>query len=96
MVYTMGEKAKIREKREYWILGGSRAIIEVLEVDDPRFTEGLRFTYRLLASDGETVLAIENEHGSSHMHRRGRKTGLDFGTVKPQGLTRPLPIRTST
>ncbi len=44
MVYAMAEKAKVREKREYWIAGGSRAIIEVLEVNDARFSDGMRFT----------------------------------------------------
>ena len=76
MVHAMAEKAKIREKREYWIAGGSRAIIEVLEVEDEQFADGMRFTYRLLSPDGKTILAIENEHGTPHMHRGERKTNL--------------------
>ncbi len=32
---------------------------------------------RLLAPDGKTVVAIENEHGTPHMHRGERKTELD-------------------
>ena len=77
MVHAMAEKAKIKERREYWIAGGSRAIIEVLEVQDARHADGLRFGYRLLSPDGKTVLAIENEHGTPHMHQGGRKTDID-------------------
>ena len=77
MVYAMAGKAKLRERREYWITGGSRAIIEVLEVEDERFADGMRFTYRLLSPEGKTMFAIENEHGTPHMHRGERKTNLE-------------------
>ncbi len=77
MVYAMAEKAKIKKWHEYWIVGGSRIIIEVLEVNDARYADGIRFTYRMLSPVGETVFAIENEHGTPHLHRGERKTDLD-------------------
>lgn len=73
----MTGRAKIWKKWEYWLEDGSRAIMEVLKVDDKRYEDGMRFSYRLLSADGETLFAIENEHGKPHIHRKNRKDDLD-------------------
>ena len=58
---------------------GDRAIIEVIDVNDPKYEDGVMYTFRCLSENGETLFAVENSHGVPHVHLKGRKFETNWG-----------------
>ncbi|MCX6771042.1 MAG: hypothetical protein NTX79_03230 [Candidatus Micrarchaeota archaeon] len=69
---------KLLKNYEYYVPSGERIIVEVLEVDDPKYKDGIMYTFRCLSSDDKTLFAVENSHGKPHVHLRGKKTDVDY------------------
>ena len=69
---------KILRKYEKWLMNGDRVIVEILKVDDPKFKDGIIYTFRCMSEDGRTVFAIENTHGQPHIHLRTKKENVDY------------------
>ncbi len=69
---------KIIRKYERWLMNNDRIIVEILKVDNPKFKDGIIYTFRCMDKDGRIVFAIENSHGQPHVHRRAKKEGVDY------------------
>ena len=65
----------------YW--NWDKKIVEILDVEDEKYRNGLMYTFRYLKYDEgakkySTLFAIENNHGIPHIHRNGKKEFVDF------------------
>jgi hypothetical protein len=70
----------MKEKHvQYALRNHDLVIIEIKPVDDPRYADGVMFTFRCMSADGKTLFAIENSHGKPHMHLKERKEDVDWG-----------------
>lgn len=69
---------KVIRKYERWLVNGDRVIVEILKVGDPKFKDGIVYTFRCMGEDGNVVFAIENSHGKPHIHKRDRKENVDY------------------
>ncbi len=70
----MGKTRKVYlANYEYWLGNGDRVLVEVIDVGDPKYEGGIMYTFRCVASDGETLFAVENSHGTPHIHMKGEK-----------------------
>jgi hypothetical protein len=73
------EVERMKEKHvEYALWNNDKAIIEIRKVKDPKYAEGVIFTFRCMSSEGKTLFAIENSHGQPHLHWRNRKEDVDW------------------
>jgi len=69
---------KVLKKYEKWLPNGDRIIVEVVEVGNPIYKDGIMYTFRCIAENGETLFAAENSHGKPHIHSKGKKTDVDW------------------
>lgn len=69
---------RIVKKYEYWLPNRDRVIVEVLDVGNPRYKDGIMYTFRCMGESGQLRFAIENSHGQPHIHRRTRKEVVDY------------------
>ena len=51
---------KYLKNYEYYFPSGERIIVEVLEVGDPKYKDGIMYTFRCLSTDDKTLFALEN------------------------------------
>ena len=63
---------------QYELANGDKVICEMRRVNDPRYPEGVIYTFRCMSSGGKTLFAVENSHGKSHVHWRNRKEFVDW------------------
>ncbi|MCX6771406.1 MAG: hypothetical protein NTX79_05105 [Candidatus Micrarchaeota archaeon] len=70
---------KVLRKYERWLDNGDKVIVEILKVGNPKYKDGIIYTFRCMGKDGEVVFAIENSHGQPHIHRREKKESVDYG-----------------
>jgi len=77
-VFEGAKMSKIIRKYESWLMNGDRITVEMLKVDNPKFKDGVIYTFRCMGMDGELAFAIENSHGQPHIHLRDRKENLDY------------------
>ncbi len=68
----------IIRKYEKWLANKDRVVIEVLEVDNPIYKDGIMYTFRCMTKGGEHLFAIENSHGSPHIHRGAKRENVDY------------------
>lgn len=64
---------------QYALRNDDLIIIEIKPVDDPKYKEGVMYTFRCMSASGETLFAIENSHGQPHIHLKGRKEDTNWG-----------------
>jgi hypothetical protein len=64
---------------QYALNNDDLVIVEIKIVGDPKYNEGVMFTFRCMSSSGETLFAIENSHGKPHMHLGKRKQEAPSG-----------------
>jgi hypothetical protein len=69
---------KIIRKYERWLMNNDRVIVEILKVDNPKFKDGIIYTFRCMDEDGQIIFAIENSHGQPHIHLRTKKVNVDY------------------
>jgi hypothetical protein len=76
----MGARKKkvILKKYERYLPNGDRAIVEVIDVDDWKYEDGIMYTFRCISWKGETLFAVENSHGKPHVHLKGKKEGTNW------------------
>lgn len=69
---------RVIKKHEYWLPNRDRVIVEVIDVGNPAYKDGIMYTFRCMKEDGEQLFAVENSHGRPHIHRKGRKEFVDY------------------
>lgn len=62
----------------YSLINDDLVIYELKKINDTRYKDGVMFTFRCMSADGVTLFAIENSHGKSHIHLKGRKEDVDW------------------
>lgn len=77
-VFTGVEMRRIIRKYEKWLENKDRVAIEVLDVGNPLYKDGIMYTFRCMTKDGVQLFAIENSHGQPHIHRGERKEAADY------------------
>ncbi|MFA6489119.1 MAG: hypothetical protein WCT52_00385 [Candidatus Micrarchaeia archaeon] len=70
---------RIIKKHEYWLPNRDRVIVEVLDVGNPLYKDGIMYTFRCMDDAGLQLFAIENSHGQPHVHRGAKKEIVDYG-----------------
>ena len=60
-----------------------RVVVQVIELDDTRYKDGVMYTFRYLryveeSGAYETLFAVENSHGQPHVHIGERKYEVDY------------------
>lgn len=73
-----GVGMQIIRKYEKWLANKDRVVIEVLDVGNPIYKDGIMYTFRCMTKNGEQLFAIENSHGQPHVHSRARKENVDY------------------
>lgn len=92
-IYRQGESAwswcqedgmmhVIMKKYEKWLPNGNRIIVEIINVGDAKYRDGIMYTFRCIDENKETVFAVENSHGKPHIHAKGRAIEVDFENWK--------------
>ncbi len=74
----------MHERRyQYSLINGDLVIYDVRKVNDPRYNDGIMYTFRCMSVEGKTLFAIENSHGQTHIHWREKKetAGYDWETA---------------
>lgn len=68
----------VLKKHENLLPNGDLVIIEIVDVGDSKYQDGIMFTFRCMSESGETLFAIENSHGKPHIHLKNRKEDVDW------------------
>jgi len=72
----------VLKKYEKWLSNGDRIIVEIINVGDAKYKDGIMYTFRCIDENKETVIAVENSHGKPHIHAKGKTVEVDFENWK--------------
>jgi hypothetical protein len=76
----MKKRSKVIIKNyERYLPNGDKAVVEVIWVDDPKYADGIIYTFRCISECGEQLFAVENSHGTPHVHLKGKKMETNWG-----------------
>ncbi|GEM_PF-1046347 len=68
----------IIKKYERPLPDGGIAIVEIIDIGDPKYRDGIMYTFRCMSEDGKMLFAVENSHGKPHIHWRNKKEYVDL------------------
>lgn len=72
------KKAICLFKYEHWLETGEKILVEVIDTKDPKYLEGIMYTFRCISTEGKTLFAVENSHGKPHIHLNEKKIEVEY------------------